>query len=329
MPLLDGDCRIIGVLAEDLASYETVQIDVSHVVIEASGDGEIGVLAGADYDIGSEAQAEFGERSAPAQRNPTVQGTSLVAIAQKTDHEVVYVPPAAATEFVPRVWQSTISSYVHHHDRWFGGPEGIRFLYVTEAGGQLDTVREDGRIYEALLGQLWAEWDHIKNGPHREEARNWDLLWVSPKAGKRESRRLLGDVVLTQTDLEEGRCFADDIAYGGHDLDDHKPLGEGGNIYGHSIPPMYGIPYQSCYSRNVPNLLLAGRLISATHLAHSSTRLMRTGGAIRAGSRLRGSALLPLRCTPREIYEQHLDELLEGLLEEDGTILARPTGGQE
>ncbi len=323
-PVLGADGRITAVIVEDLAAFQTVRIDVERVVIEASGDGEIGLLAGADYDQGSEAQSEYGERSALPTRSSWVQGTSLVAIAQKTDHEVVFIPPADLPPFQPRVWQGQIGSLVHHHDGWFKGPEGIRFLYVTEAGGNMDTVRQDGEVYELLLKQLWAEWDHIKNGPHREEAHNWDLLWVSPKAGKRESRRLLGDVVLTQTDLEEGRLFPDDIAYGGHDLDDHRPLGSGGNIFAHSVPPMYGIPYRACYSRNVPNLLLAGRLISATHLAHSSTRLMRTGGAIGQAVGLAAALCCRYGCTPRQVYEAHLDELQRELLLADGTILARP-----
>ena len=187
----------------------------------------------------------------------------------------------------------------------------------------MDTVRDDGQIYEILLKQLWAEWNHIKNGPHREAARCWDLLWVSPKAGKRESRRLLGDVILTQTDLEDGRCFPDDIAYGGHDLDDHKPIGETADIFGHSIPPLYGIPYRACYSRNIPNLLLAGRLISATHLAHSSTRIMRTGGAIGQAVGIAAALCARYQCTPRDVYQEHFTELKTMLLERDATILGQ------
>jgi hypothetical protein len=322
-PVLDATGAIVAVIAEDLAAFRSVRIDVRHVVVEASGDGEIGVLAGADFDVGSEARREFGERSAPEIRNRTVQGTSLVAIAYRTDHEVRFVPPAGIPAFEPRLWHSGVGSFVHHHDGWFRDDIRLRFLYVTEAGGTLDTVREDGAIYEILLRQLWAEWDHIKNGPHRDESKYWDLLWVSPKAGKRESRRILGDVVLTQTDLEEGRRFPDDIAYGGHDLDDHQPLGGSASIFGHSIPPMYGIPYRACYSRTVPNLLLAGRLISATHLAHSSTRLMRTGGAIGQAVGIAASLCCRHGCTPRGVHEHHLAELVDTLLEHDGTILGR------
>lgn len=322
-PVVDSSGAIVAVIADDLAAFQRVRVDVSHVVVEASGDGEIGVLAGADFDVGSEARDEFGERSAPEERNNTVQGTSLVAIAYRTEGEVVFVPPAGTPEYEPRLWHSRVSSFIHHHDGWFADEVRLRFLYITEAGGSTDTVREDGHIYETLLKQLWAEWDHIKNGPHRDASRCWDLLWVSPKAGKRESRRLLGDVILTQTNLEDGRRFSDDVAYGGHDLDDHKPLGGSASIFGHSIPPMYGIPYRACYSRNVPNLLLAGRLLSATHLAHSSTRLMRTGGAVGQAVGVAAALCCRYGATPRKVYEHHLDELLGVLLENDGTVLGR------
>jgi hypothetical protein len=325
-PILRSDGTITGIIAEDLAAFQTVQID-AQIVIEASGDGEIGALAGADWDMGSEASHEFGERSAPEGRSATVQGTSLVAIARRTDRVVPFVPPAGTPPFEPRLWHSRLGSYIHHHDGWFHDEVDLRFLYITETGGHLDTIRDDREIYEALLHQLWAEWDHIKNGPHREEGACWELLWVSPKAGKRENRRFLGDVILTQTDLELGQRFPDDIAYGGHDLDDHQPFGESGNIYAHSIPPMYGIPYGACYSRNVPNLLLAGRLISATHLAHSSTRLMRTGGAIGQAVGYAAALCCQYDCTPREVYDYYLDELRQRLLEADATILALPLAG--
>jgi len=316
--------RIRGVLAEDLAAFRSVEVMVNGVVVEASGDGHIGAQAGAEFAFGSEGTVEYGERSAPAEPRSWVQGTSLVALARKTDRPVEFISPPGTGEFTPRLWHGRIASYIQHGHGKFSGDSDLIFLYITEAGGDLDTIRDDGQIYELLLGQLWAEWDHIKNGPHREESANWDLLWVSPKAGKRESRRFLGDMVLTQSDLEAGRRFEDDIAYGGHDLDDHQSLGAAGsNIFGHSIPPMYGIPLRSCYSRNLDNLLLAGRLISASHLAHSSTRLMRTGGAIGQAVGLAAAMCCAHGLTPRQLYEERLDELQRRLLQGDGTILGR------
>ena len=322
-PVITGD-RITAVLAEDLAAFRTVRINIRHVVIEASGDGHIGAQAGADFDIGTESRDEFGERSAPAERSHWVQGTSLVAIAQKTDHEVDFVPPDGTPAYSPRLWQGKVPAFIEQGIRNFGDGKSLMFLYVTEAGGDRDTIADDGDIYEALLGQMWAYWDHVKNGPGREAARDWDLLWVSPKAGKRESRRFLGDYILTQTDLEEGRTFDDDIAYGGHDLDDHIPEGECGNIFAHSLTPMYGVPFRCCYSRNVDNLLLAGRLISATHLAHSSSRIMLTGAAI--GQAVGSAAGICLRrtCSPRTLHAQHMTELQSNLLNADATLLRRP-----
>ncbi|MFC1714208.1 FAD-dependent oxidoreductase [Candidatus Poribacteria bacterium] len=323
-PIIDRD-RIVGVIVEDMAAFRTVKINVKHVVIEASGDGEVGALAGADFDMGSESKDEFGERSAPPERTKLVQGTSLVAIAHRTDHEVVFHPPAGTpSTFTPRIWHGGISGFLRHHDGLLSDRHDLRFLYITETGGHIDTIKDDAEIYEILLKQLWAEWDHMKNGPHKQQTKCWDLLWVSPKAGKRESRRFLGDYVLTQTDLEEGRRFPDDIAYGGHDLDDHMPLADGSNIFGHSIPPLYGIPYRCCYSRNVANLFTAGRLISATHLAHSSSRVMRTGAAIGQAVGIAAALCCKHVCTPRDVFSVRLDELQQGLLRADATILAKP-----
>jgi len=133
----------------------------------------------------------------------------------------------------------------------------------------------------------------------------------------------MGDHVLPQQDCEDGRRFPDDIAHGGHDLDDHRPLGEGGDIFAYSVPPMYGIPYRCCYSRNVENLLLAGRLMSTTHVAHSSSRVMGTGAAVGQAVGLAAALCKRHGCSPREVYERHLQELQSELLASDGTILGR------
>ena len=323
----DGS-RIVAATADDLAAFRTVRVNVRHIVIEASGDGHIGALAGADFDFGSESQAEFDERSAPPERSRRVQGSSIVAIAHKTDQPVRFVPPLGTPEELShRLWHGSLRGFLHHHGGYFKGRGDIGFLYITEAGGDMDTILEEAEIHERLLRQLWAEWNHIKNGPHADEALEWDLLWVSPKTGKRESRRFLGDYVLTQTDLEAGRQFDDDVAYGGHDLDDHRPLPGGhSDIYAHSIPPLYGIPFRCCYSRNIDNLLLGGRLISETHLAHSSSRVMRTGAAI--GQAVGTAAAMCSRhsCSPRALGQSHIAELQHKLLRADATILARPVG---
>ena len=323
--------RITAVIAEDMAAFRTLRIAVRHVVIECSGDGELAARAGADFDMGSEAQPEFGERSAPATRTRLVQGSSLVGIAWNAGRAVSFTPPPGTPRFLPRIWEGKLEGCLHHgHDGYVQGfrenrPGAMTFLYMTEKGGAQDTIRDDATIYEELLRSFWAEWDHIKNGPHAEDARQWDLLWLSPKAGKRESRRLLGDYILTQTDLEAGRCYDDDIAYGGHNLDEHRALPSGhAEIHGHSIPPLYGIPLRACYSRNIDNLLMGGRLISATHLAHSAIRVMRTGGAVGQAVGLVAALCRQYGCTPREVGQTHFAALRDALHRTDASLLHVP-----
>ena len=327
--------RITAVEAVDTACYRTVEIRIAHAVIDASGDGSVAAAAGAEFETAVEPRSRYGERSAPENAHAMIQGASMTAIACRTGHPVPFVPPEGTPPYHPRTWEDRLSFYyteVRQGAKSFDGsgqftaeaPEGtLRFLYFTEAGGDRDTIADGGAIYEQLLGQVWSFWNHVKNGPGREAAANWDLLWVSPRAGKRQSRRFTGDHVLTQNDIEAGRFFDDDIAYGGHNLDDHRTYGEDCSIFTHSIPPAYGIPFRCCYSRNVENLLFGGRLISASHIAHSSVRVMRTGGAIGQAVGLAAALCRRHGCSPREVYRKHLEELKLELQRRDGSLTPR------
>jgi len=320
-PIMEQD-RIAAVIVQDLAAFRTKRIDVRHFVVEASGDGEIAARAGASYRYGREARSEHGERSAPEQADRLVQGTSLMAIAQNVRRPITFIPPPGLPEYQPRLW------FHQPGDAWhatmFRSDRDLVFLYVTETGGQLDTIRDDATVYEMLLKQLWAEWDHIKNGPHAEDARAWDLVWVSPKAGKRESRRFLGDVIFTQDDLESGHDFPDAVAYGGFDIDIHEPCGTTADIVSYSVPPLYSIPFRSLYSKDIANLFLAGRLVSATHIAHASVRLMRTGAVIGQAVGTAAAMAIQRHCTPRQLAQAHVKELQQQLLKSDATILRVP-----
>ena len=125
-------------------------------------------------------------------------------------------------------------------------------------------------------------WDHIKNRCEAE-AEHWALEWVQFLPGKRESRRYVGDHVLTQCDIEAGGVFEDVVAYGGWTMDDHHPAGfwcvKSGapSTVFHPAPSPYGIPYRCLYSKNIANLYVGGRCHSATHMALSSTRVAGTG----------------------------------------------------
>ena len=329
LPVLDETGGIIAVVAEDLARFTTLRIDVRQCVIDASGDGHIAARAGASYMCGREARDVYGERSAPEQGDQVTLGSSITALVRKTDRTVPFVPPPGTPAFEPGYGYAgpdASGSCLRSHSQWDPDAD-FCFLWHTETGGQLDTLADEREIYEELLRQLYAVWHHIKNEAHVEEARTWELVWVSPKAGRRESRRFVGDHVLTQTEIEEGTTPDDAVGFGGYALDIHNPSGSSGtqvDIVFCSIPPLYSIPYRCLCSRNVPNLLFSSRLISTSHLAHGTTRLQRTLGTVGQAAGMAAALCVRYGCTPRQVYQDHLEELQQSLLKHDATLLGIP-----
>ena len=146
--------------------------------------------------------------------------------------------------------------------------------------------------------------------------------------GCRESRRLVGDYLLNENDVRANRVFDDAVAYGGWPMDVHVPGGAkdlasvGSLVY--NFEGHYSIPYRCYYSHNVKNLMLAGRDISTTKMAFSSTRVM---GTCAVGGQAAGTAAaLAVRygCDPREVGEKHIRELQQTLLKNDCYIPGHP-----
>ncbi|MFW5830070.1 MAG: FAD-dependent oxidoreductase, partial [Planctomycetota bacterium] len=177
------------------------------------------------------------------------------------------------------------------------------------------------RIRAELHDVVWGVWDYIKNvAPERAEASHWELEWIGALPGKRENRRFTGQHVLSQNDVRAGGRFDDIVAYGGWSMDDHPPAGllyPGKPTVFHAAPSPYGIPLRSLISRNVRNLLFAGRNISATHAALSSTRVMATCALL--GQAAGTAAALARRhgCEPSTLYPQHVPELQQLLMQDD------------
>jgi len=177
------------------------------------------------------------------------------------------------------------------------------------------------------LGIVMGVWDHIKNSGKFPTATNWALDWVGMLPGKREARRLVGDHILTQQDLMGlNPEFEDAVCIGGWNLDEHPPTGfedpELPPYVSIKLPGVYNIPLRSLYSKNIRNLFMAGRNISATHTAFSSTRVMGTcaveGQAIGTAAALCIQHNLP----PRGLYEDKakLKTLQQTLLRDDQSI---------
>jgi len=284
--------------------------------IDCSGDGELAAHAGAEFRMGREARSEFDESLAPEQADRCVLGSSLMFEVRDVGGPVRFVPPSWAKKF-----PTDEELPFRHHDLVTGhsGTGLAKGFWWIEFGGRSDTIADDEAIRDELIAVLFGIWDHIKNhGDHG--AANYVLDWIGAVPGKRESRRFVGDYVLRQQDIEQQAPFPDRVAYGGWPIDLHPPDG----IYSpepaceqHYPDDFYSIPFRSLYSRNVPNLLFAGRNISASHVALGSTRVMGTCAVL--GQAVGTAAALSVRhgVTPRQLGKKHIGELQQQLLHDD------------
>ena len=310
--------RVTGVVVQDDQHFITKLFHVRHGIIDGSGDGIVARDAGASYMLGTESKSRFNERSGAETDSLDTMGTSITALVRKCGHPVDFVMPPTFAERAEA--EGPPPKLGGHPASWHPEAECC-FLWVTESGGNRDTVLDAAEIRQEILYQLYRTWDNVKNHSFVEASRYWELVWVSPKSGKRESHRFIGDYVLTQTDVDEARAFADSIGYGGYGVDIHVPVGNRTNIVFHSIPPLWNFPYRSCYSKDFDNLWLAGRLMSVSHLALGTVRLMRTLGCIGQGTGTAVALAKQHGCTAGEVGARHTELLQQTLLRQDVTIL--------
>ena len=251
------------------AQNETAYEIAAPVFIDASGDGVVGFLAGAAFRIGSEASSEFGELFAPEKESNELLGHSIYFYSKDTGRPVTFVPPSFALKDITQIprWRD-----IKFNDT------GCR-LWWLEWGGDLDTIHDSETIKWELWRVAYGVWNHIKNSGQFPDAANLTLEWVGTIPGKRESRRFEGDHMVIQQDLVEQRVHPDAVSYGGWAIDLHPSDGvysaRAGCQQWHS-KGVFQIPYRAMYSRNITNLFLAGRIISASHIAFGSTRVMAT-----------------------------------------------------
>lgn len=306
---MDGE-RIVSVQAWQLTSqtWHTLQ---SRLFIDCSGDSILAAVTGAQFRTGREARAEFDENIEPEEADAKTMGNTLLIQLRRTDEAQPFIAPRWA-------WKFDGPSDLPHRIR---GVQGDNFWWL-EIGGLRDTIRDAELIRDDLMKLGYGVWDYIKNrAPERAQAENWAVEWIGSLPGKRENRRFVGDHILTQNDVRAGGDFADLVAYGGWSMDDHHPAGvfyPGEPTIFHAAPSPYGIPYRSLYSRNVANLLFAGRNISVTHAALSSTRVMGTCALL--GQAVGTAAALCARhgCDPRSLSSgERLGELQRALQEDD------------
>ena len=303
------ESKIKSVKGWQLTTYTWHTVEARYFA-DCSGDSILAPLCGAEYRVGREAKEEFGEDIAPEKADRKTMGMSCLMQARQTENPVKYIPPSWAS-----VFETDDALPFRGHDL---SNQDTNFWWM-ELGGTADSIHDTEEIRDELLKIAFGVWDHIKNkGDHSAE--NWELEWVGFLPGKRESLRYVGDYIMTQNDVRSEGRYDDIVAYGGWSMDDHHPEGlkyAGKPTIFHPAPAPYGIAYRSLYSKNIENLFFAGRNISATHTALSSTRVMATCAIIGQAVGTAASLAAKNNISPREVYLRKIGELQQTLMEND------------
>lgn len=304
--LIKDEDKIASVIGEQLTTEKIFKLN-GEIFIDATGDGTIAYLSGAEYMSGREGKDKFGEKFAPEKSDNNTMGNTLLFSAVDMGKKVEFIKPSWANTY-----QEEDLAYRQHHEINSG------YWWIEIGGDDLDVIQDGEVIRDELLKAVYGVWDHIKNsGNHYAD--NFALDWVGFLPGKRESRRVVGDYILKEQDLFEGKIFDDAIAYGGWPMDMHVV----GGIRTRREPndfimmdDLYTIPYRSIYSKNIRNLMVAGRDISASHMAFGSTRVMATCAVIGQAAGTAAAMCTSKKLLPREL-NNHIHELQQKLIKAD------------
>ena len=289
------------------------------VFLDCTGDGWLGYYAGAKYRFGREAAWQHKESIAEQIADLWTMSGCLKAgnrpFFQEVEEPTTYHAPA---------WVPVLPM----DEKEFGRvimSNGARMYWWLETHNSFDDLWDGEEARDELFLVVLAYYDHLKNRWRKKErAAKVQLKFPSVFNGRRESRRLIGDYILTQDDCVEGHTFPDAISYAGWHLDIHHPeglfSGEKGPMHCAQHVPMSQIPYRCLYSANIDNLLMAGRNISVTHLALGCTRVANTIATLGQAAGTAAAMCVQLDETPRGIYQRHMKQLQQTLLANDQYI---------
>ena len=311
-----GD-EIKSVTARHIETNEET-IFYAPLFVDCTGDGNLGYLAGAEYRVGREMRGESRETLAPDRPDNFVLGTSLTWWSKELPQEAAFPECEWAIQFNDESCEKTFNG----SNWWESG-----FLY--------DQVNEAEYIRDYVFRAIYGNWAFMKNkSKDKAEFRNRELEQIFYVAGKRESRRLMGDIMLKQQDTEGGYVKYDDaFVTCTYNLDQHFPTPKNSFFFpgeefistmkhyfndlgtprrylrDDQVIPPYRIPYRCLYSLNVDNMFMAGRNISVSHIVLSSCRVQETTGMMGELVGFAASLCKKYKCSPREVYKNHLKEL--------------------
>lgn len=292
---------IKGLIVRNIETGEEQTLEAP-IFCDCTGDGTVGFLSGADWRMGREGRDEFGESLAPEKADALTMGSSVQWYSKDTGSKSMF------PEFNYGVTFTEESCEKVKMGEW-----------TWETGMNRNQITDFERIRDYGLLVIYSNWSFLKNHSSvRKEYENLCLDWVAYVAGKRESRRLMGDYILSQEDVDKNVFHEDRTFTTTWHFDLHFPDPRNSSFFpgeefkaetkSNLIYP-YAVPYRCLYSRNVNNLFMAGRDISVTHVALGSTRLMRTAAMM--GEVVGMAALICNRhdVLPRDVYRLYLPEL--------------------
>ena len=276
---------------------------------DSSGDSILAPLCDAEFRLGREAKSEFNEDVETTSPDGMTMGMSCLIQGRETNKKIDYIPPEWSTKL-------TAKDFENREPDIYDDMENFWYL---ELGGNRDTIGDTEELRDELVALAAGTWDYVKNSGNFK-AENWELDFLGFLPGKRESRRMCGEYMITQRDISDKVVFEDEIAYGGWPLDDHFPGGfwhRGVPNTDVATPAPYSLPYRSLYSKNVENLFFAGRNISMTHMAMSSIRVMATCSLLGEAVGKAASIAVKNGFAPHDVYLSKCEELQKLLMNED------------
>lgn len=315
--------QIRTVVAKDVMTGEEYEYTGSFFS-DCTGDGNLGYLAGADYRMGRELRNEFNEDMAPEVNDNLTLGATVKWQAHQEDTLSSFPELPWAVKFTERTCQKVMG-----------------FVWYWETGFYKNQITDAEQIRDYWFRIIYGNWSYLKNNASfKSEYAKSALNNVSYILGKRESRRLMGDYILTQRDIiEQNTGYTDGAVVATYSIDQHFPHPENSVYFpreeflsiqkhndnpigkvekmvaGQNVNKPYLIPFRCLYSRNVPNMFMAGRNISVTRIALASTRVQGTIGMM--GEVVAIGALLCKKngCQPKDIYKKYLPALKKALIE--------------
>ena len=297
---MDGS-RIASVVIRNIESGEELLLRAP-MFADCTGDANLGYMAGADWMMGREGKDEYGEALAPEKGDKLTMGSSVQWYSVEDAKKTTFPEFEYGVKFTEENCEKVKMG------EW-----------TWETGMNRDQIWDFERIRDYGLLVVYSNWSFLKNHySGKADYANRSLGWVAYVAGKRESRRLMGDYILKQDDVDK-QVFHEDASFtlSWHfDLHFPDPVNTAnfpGNEFkaatkSNLIYP-YAAPYRCLYSRNIDNLFMAGRDISTTHVTLGSTRLMRTGAMMGEVVGMAASICKDKGTTPRGVYQKYLPEL--------------------